>query len=58
MPGMFTGRENVERAQRLEDRIKELRAIEYPTEAEMQELEDARVAAAEINDSLRVEGGH
>lgn len=55
MPGMFTGRENVQRAQRLEDRIAELRAIEYPTEADMNELGDARTEAAEINDWLRRE---
>lgn len=36
----------------LERRIKALRAVEYPTEAEMRELETARSRAAEINDSL------
>jgi hypothetical protein len=49
---MFTRRENIERVQSLEDRIQVLRAIEYPTEAQMEELEDARVSAAEINDWL------
>ena len=55
MTGMFTYRENVQRAQRLEDRIRQLRAVEYPTEAEMLELEDARIAASEINDWLETQ---
>jgi hypothetical protein len=40
------------RARRLEDRICELRAVEYPTEAQMRELSKARVAAGEVNEWL------
>lgn len=40
------------RVQRLEARISELRAVEYPTESEMRELERSRVEAGEINKAL------
>lgn len=49
---MFSRRENIERSEALEARIATLRAVQYPTEAQMEELEDARVVVAEINDWL------